>query len=400
MTILPEHNDVNPVVAEVVRSGFTESRHRGAVAAVAADGRPVISAGRSDVPFLPRSANKPLQATAMLRCGLNLDAELLALAAASHSGEDFHVDGVRKILSGAGLSEDDLRCPASWPLDTRTAHRMIARGEPVSRIRMNCSGKHAAMLATCIANDWPTETYLSPEHPLQLHIRRTIEELAREPVAAVGVDGCGAPLFALTLGGLARAFRALVLAEPGSPERKVADAMRKFPEWTSGTTRDENRLMTSVPGLLLKGGAEGVDAFALPDGTAAAVKIDDGNQRARTPVTVAILALVGTQPPAELATSVVLGGGSRVGMIRATRLALLTSALAAAPSARSEPLLFPRRCVERSSLPGCCARKRRRAPSARVRLAWGCHGAVREEQPFVRLTHAVDLDLYAPFTQA
>ena len=110
MTIFP---DVNPVVAEVVRSGFAESRHRGTVAGLAADGRQVISVGQTDVPLLPRSANKPLQATAMLRCGLNLDAELLALAAASHSGEDFHVDGVRKILSGAGLTEADLGGPAS-----------------------------------------------------------------------------------------------------------------------------------------------------------------------------------------------------------------------------------------------------------------------------------------------
>ena len=117
MTIFTEHNGVNPVVAEVVRSGFTESRHRGAVAGLAADGTQVISAGGTAVPFFPRSANKPLQAAAMLRCGLDLDGELLALAAASHSGEDFHVDGVRKILSGAGLSEDDLRCPPSWPLD-------------------------------------------------------------------------------------------------------------------------------------------------------------------------------------------------------------------------------------------------------------------------------------------
>jgi L-asparaginase II len=135
------------------------------------------------------------------------------------------------------------------------------------------------------------------------------------------VDGCGAPLFALTLGGLARAFRSLVLAEPGSPERKVADAMRKFPSWTSGSTRDEYRLMNSVPGLLLKAGAEGVDAFALPDGSAAAVKIDDGNARVRTPVSVAILAMMGAQPPAELATGVVLGGGEPAGVIRATRLA-------------------------------------------------------------------------------
>src|ERR1700756_2967031 len=126
MTIIP---DVNPVVAEVVRSGFAESRHRGAVTGLAADGRQVIGVGQTDVPFLPRSANKPLQATAMLRCGVNLDGELLALAAASHSGEDFHVDGVRKILSGAGLSEDDLGCPPPWPPDLETARRLLPRGE-------------------------------------------------------------------------------------------------------------------------------------------------------------------------------------------------------------------------------------------------------------------------------
>jgi L-asparaginase II len=315
--------DVNPVVAEVVRSGFAESRHRGAVAGLDADGRQVISAGRTDVPFLPRSANKPLQATAMVRCGLNLDGELLALAAASHSGEDFHVDGARKILSGAGLSEDDLRCPASWPLDTRTAHRLIARGESMSRIRMNCSGKHAAMLATCAANGWPTASYLDPGHPLQKAIRRTISELAGQEPAATGVDGCGAPLFALTLAGLARAFRTLVLAEPGTAERQVADAMRAYPEWTSGTDRDERRLMGAVPGLLLKSGAEGVDAFALGDSRGAragAIKIDDGAQRARTPVTVAALRLLGANVPDDLATVPVTGGDAVVGAVRAVGL--------------------------------------------------------------------------------
>src|SRR3984957_10205559 len=195
MTIFTEHNDVNPVVAEVVRSGFTESRHRGAVAGLAADGTQVISAGRTAVPFFPRSATKPLQAPPLLRCGLDLDGELLALAAASHSGEDFHVDGVRKILSGAGLTEDDLCCPPSWPLDLETARRLIARGEGMSRIRMNCSGKHAAMLATCVLNDWPVRGYLAPDHPLQQVIRRTVEELAGQQVSVTGVDGCGAPLF-------------------------------------------------------------------------------------------------------------------------------------------------------------------------------------------------------------
>jgi L-asparaginase II len=317
----------NPVLAEVIRSGFVESRHRGTVVALAADGTFAFTAGIANAPVFPRSSNKPLQAAAMIRAGLPLDGELLALAAASHSGEDFHVQGVHDILDFAGLTDADLRCPASLPLDEPTARRLIREfadpegPPPESRVRNNCSGKHAAMLATCIANDWPTETYLEVDHPLQVRIRRTIEDLSREPIAAVGVDGCGAPVFALTLGGVARAFRALVTAEPGSPERKVADAMRKFPSWTSGTTRDENRLMTEIPGLLLKAGAEGVDAFALPDGTAAAVKIEDGNARARTPVTVALLAMLGAQPPVELATTDVLGGGRAVGVIRATRLA-------------------------------------------------------------------------------
>jgi L-asparaginase II len=320
MTIFTEHNDVNPVVAEVVRSGFTESRHRGAVAGLAADGTQVISAGNTAVPFFPRSANKPLQATALLHSGLDLDAELLALAAASHSGEDFHVDGVRKILSGAGLSEEDLRCPASWPLETQTAHRMIARGEPMSRIRMNCSGKHAAMLATCVQNGWPTASYTDPGHPLQQAIRDTIEDLAGQRSTTTGVDGCGAPLFSLTLGGLVRAFRALVLAGSGTPERRVADAMRAYPEWTSGTDRDERRLMNAVPGLLLKSGAEGVDAFAFGDGRAGAVKIDDGAQRPRTPVTVAALRLLGAVVPDDLATVPVTGGGAVVGEVRAVGL--------------------------------------------------------------------------------
>ena len=134
---------------------------------------------------------------------------------------------------------------------------------------------------------------------------------------ATGVDGCGAPLFALTLAGLARAFRVLVLAAPGTPGRRVADAMRAHPEWTSGTIREERKLMDAVPGLLIKGGAEGVDGFALGDGRAGAVKIDDGAHRARTPVTVAVLRLLGVAVPDELATTPVIGGGAEVGVIRA-----------------------------------------------------------------------------------
>jgi len=317
MTIFSEHEGTNPILAEVVRSGFAESRHRGAVAALATDGTQVIGVGGTAVPVFPRSANKPLQAAGMLRCGLDLEGELLALAAASHSGEDFHVEGVRKILSGAGLCEDSLRCPAAWPLDLDAARRLIAAGGEPSRIRMNCSGKHAAMLATCVLNGWPTESYLAQGHPLQREILRTVEELAAERVTATGVDGCGAPLFALTLAGLARAFRAMMLAAPGTSERRVAEAMRAYPEWISGTNRDERLLMGAVPGLLVKGGAEGVLAFAFTDGRAGAIKIDDGMARGRIPVMVATLRLLGAVVPDEFATVPVSGGDDVVGAVQA-----------------------------------------------------------------------------------
>ena len=191
---------------------------------------------------------------------------------------------------------------------------------------MNCSGKHAAMLASCVAAGWPTGSYRDPGHPLQLAIRATIEDLAGEPVTATGVDGCGAPLFALSLTGLARAFQAMVTAPPATPERKVADAMRAYPEWTSGTTRAERALMTAVPGLLVKSGAEGVHGLALADGRAIAVKVEDGAARALPPVTVALLGRLGVATgPAAAATALdeiahvpVIGGEETVGWIRAT----------------------------------------------------------------------------------
>jgi L-asparaginase II len=318
----------NPVLAEAVRSGFAESRHRGAVVVVRQDGTRAQRAGAVDVPVFPRSSNKPMQAAAMLRCGLDLGGELLALAAASHAGEGFHVTGVRKILAGAGLTENALQCPPALPLDERAQREVLLAGGKKERVYMNCSGKHAAMLATCVAAGWPTASYTEPSHPLQLEIRRTIDRLTGEQVASVGVDGCGAPLFAVSLTGLARAFGALVSADPGSPERRVADAMRAHPAWTSGSTRPDRRLVDAVPGLLLKSGAEGVQGMALADGRAIAFKIDDGDgaRRARTAVTVALLRALGADDMpgtdraalADPASAAVYGGGRVVGEIRVT----------------------------------------------------------------------------------
>jgi L-asparaginase II len=286
--------------------------------------------------MFPRSSNKPMQATAMLRCGLELQGKLLALAAASHSGEDFHVAGVREILAGAGLTEDDLQCPADLPLDEQARLDMLVSGGTADRVHMNCSGKHAAMLATCVAAGWPTRSYRDPGHPLQREIERTVAELAGEPVAAIGVDGCGAPLMAVSVTGVARAFGALMRAEPGSAARAVADAMRAYPDWTSGTARPERALMAAVPGLLVKSGAEGVEGFALADGRSGAFKIDDGSQRARPAITVALLRAMGVagQPGVDtaaldqLAAVPVYGGGQVVGEIRAT---LPAGAAAAGP---------------------------------------------------------------------
>jgi L-asparaginase II len=266
-----------------------------------------------------------MQAAGMLRAGLDLDGKLLALAAASHSGEAFHIAGVREILAGAGLDEDALRCPPALPLDERELRRVLREGGGEDRIHMNCSGKHAGMLAACAAAGWPTGSYLDPDHPLQQEIRRTVEDLSGEPSGATGVDGCGAPLLALSLTGLARAYSTMVRAEPGSAPRRVADSMRAYPEWTSGTTRPESALMEAVPGLLVKSGAEGVVAFALPDGHAAAVKIADGAARALPALAVALLrwlgadAADGTDGAAldRIATVPVLGGGRAVGHIRA-----------------------------------------------------------------------------------
>ncbi|MGI9008133.1 MAG: asparaginase [Streptosporangiaceae bacterium] len=314
------------MLAEVIRSGVVESWHRGSLVVLAADGSVALAAGAADRPMYPRSANKPMQASAMLRCGLDLSGKLLALAAASHSGEQFHIEGVREILALAGLSEADLQCPPDLPLDDTARIAWLRAGGGADRIHMNCSGKHAAMLATCVAAGWPTATYRDPGHPLQREIKIMAEHLAAETVAATGIDGCGAPLFAISPAGLARAFRALAVSPPGSLPRRVADAMRAHPAWTSGTTRPEAAMVRAVPGLLMKSGADGVCAFALADGRAAAVKFEDGAQRGVPPLMASLLlGLVGggQVPGADetvlksLAATPVLGGGIPVGEIRA-----------------------------------------------------------------------------------
>ncbi len=309
------------IVVEVVRSGLVESRHRGSVVALAADGSVDWSVGDVYAPVFPRSCNKPLQAAGMLRLGLDLQEELLALSAGSHSGEPFHLSGVRRILSAAGLDEQALRTPPDFPLDEEARTAFIGAGAVKSSLAMNCSGKHAAMLATCVANGWSTESYLDPSSALQRSLLATFAELTGEIVDVVGVDGCGAPLFSCSLTGLARGFQALVRAPAGTPERRISGAFSRFPEYTSGTRRDEAALMRALPGAMAKAGAEACYAVALPDGRAIALKIEDGGGRARPIVMAAALASMGigavTQAFADIpGEAVVYGGGRPVGELR------------------------------------------------------------------------------------
>ncbi|MEU5953597.1 asparaginase [Streptomyces sp. NPDC047525] len=308
-------------VARLVRGGVIEGIHYGSVIVLAADGSVQLQIGDIEAAFFPRSALKPVQAVALLRAGLPLDGELLALTAASHSGEERHLAGTRRILELAGLVEDDLRNVADLPFDPVVRDDWIRAGRMPSRLAQNCSGKHAAMLYTARLNGWSLDGILDPAHPLQRAIARTVEELTGQAVAHVTVDGCGAPLFSISLHGLARAAARITTATPGTPEARVADAMREHAEMASGSGRDVAALMRAVPGLLAKDGFEGVQVAALPDGRAIAVKIADGADRARLPVTAAALARCGVDPAAlaGFGDAPLLGGGAVVGSIRPAR---------------------------------------------------------------------------------
>ncbi|MGH3951828.1 MAG: asparaginase, partial [Pseudonocardiaceae bacterium] len=280
-------------LVHVMRSGMVESVHYGSVVVLAPDGSTRFAAGDGATAGYPRSSLKPVQATAMVRAGLELPAELLALVAASHSGEPIHIDGVRRILALHGLNENDLGNTPGFPLNSEARDACVLAGRSAERITQNCSGKHSGMLSTAQANGWSTVDYLAPDHPVQRKIACTVEELSGEPIAHVAVDGCGAPLFALSLTGLTRAVGAIAAASAGTAETRVAEAIRRHPQMLGGTDRPVTRLIQAVPGLIAKDGAEGVFVAALPDGTAVGVKIADGAARARVKVAAAALGLFG-----------------------------------------------------------------------------------------------------------
>lgn len=307
-------------VAVTVRNGAEESLHHGMAVALDATGSLRWAVGDPTVAVYPRSANKPMQAVAMLRAGLRVSDEQLALVCASHDGTPDHLAVVRRILSAAQLREHDLATTPDLPLDEAAAHELLRHGGGPTAVQMNCSGKHSGMLATCVVNGWPTATYLHPDHPLQQAITDTITELGGEAPADIGIDGCGAPAHRLSLVALARAVGRIASGAAGAEGRAVFRAMTTYPQLVGGARRDVTVVMRSVPGLLAKDGAEGVFVAALADGRAAAVKIADGAGRAAPLLLLAALDVLGVDTASasavESLSHPVLGHGRPVGRVR------------------------------------------------------------------------------------
>lgn len=297
-------------IAVTTRSGLDESVHFGAVVVVDAGGAVVFEVGDPDVVVYPRSSMKPLQADAMLRAGFEGTDEQIALACASHVGTPRHVAVVQSILGDAGLGEAALRNTPDWPLDRDAAEALIAAGALRAPLYMNCSGKHAAMVATCVRRGWDIEGYLDPSHPLQEAITARVDELTGG-VVHIGVDGCGAPAHAFGLRRLAEAVGRV--ANDAGP---VWRAMSANPVLVGGERRASARLVAQAPGFLAKEGAEGMFIAARPDGPAVAVKVADGAGRAAGPVAAAALRRVGIDVDPSTIGKPILGHGRPVGELR------------------------------------------------------------------------------------
>jgi L-asparaginase II len=294
------------ILAKVTRGDLVESLHLGHLIVLNTDGTTYLSKGSPELPIYPRSAIKSLQAAAMCKAGLKVKLNELAIICASHSGSQNHIDLVTKMLTSRDISISQLKNAVDKPLGEK---EKIAWGEKVpSQLAQNCSGKHAGMLITCQQNGWDMKSYLDPNHPLQVAIKNEIEELSGEKVSAVSVDGCGAPLFAISLVGLARAISNLVKSRDDLYQQ-IVSACTKYPELVAGDGRLTTRMMLAVPGLFMKEGAEGVQVCALHDGRVIAFKIIDGSWRPVAPITMEIFSRWGVEMPDE---SVKIYGGSSV----------------------------------------------------------------------------------------
>ena len=298
------------VLAKVTRGDLVESIHLGHLIVLNADGSTYLSKGSPELPIYPRSAIKSLQAAAMLKAGLKVEENELAIICASHSGSQSHIDLVTKMLTSRGITTSQLKNAVDKPLGEK--EKITWGDKPASQLAQNCSGKHAGMLITCQQNDWDVNTYLDLDHPLQVTIKNEIEELSGEKVSATSVDGCGAPLFAISLIGLAKAISNLVKSKEVLYQQIVLACM-KYPELVAGDGRLTTRMMRAVPGLFMKEGAEGVQVCALSDGRVIAIKIIDGSWRPVAPLIMEIFKRWNVEMPDESVK--IYGGASVIGTV-------------------------------------------------------------------------------------
>ncbi|MCT1368533.1 asparaginase [uncultured Kocuria sp.] len=312
-------------LAVVERSGFVESRHLGAAAVVSPEGELVRSLGDSAAAIYPRSALKPFQAIASLKAGAPLRGAQVAIAAGSHEGSFEHMKVVAGMLQAAGLTPEHLQCPAAYPKDDAARAYLVSHEKGRQRIAFNCSGKHAAFLWACAHNDWDTETYLEPDHPLQRLVLEIVEEATGERVQHVGVDGCGAPVPTISLNGLAKAYSTLGAGirniSADARTATMATAMNDYPEMVQNHGRPNTLVMEELD-VVAKFGAEGILAIGTREGAGVAVKALDGSPRAVTMVALSLLAQEGYVDPQiaedliSRTTPPINGADVRVGEIR------------------------------------------------------------------------------------
>lgn len=265
-------------LATLTRDGFIESRHHGLAVIVDPEGKVLEAHGAYRKQILPRSAVKPLQAVAMQRSGLKLTGAELAISAGSHQGTKEHQDLVLSILKSAGLSEANLKCPVAWPGNLEARALAIEQ----TRLAFNCSGKHAGFLTTCAINNWDLENYLEPDHPLQKLVVDVIEEFSGEKVTFSTIDGCGAPLHALSMAALARSIGKFTREEESIRDAMLSNA------WAVGDRLAQDSLILEK-GFVAKIGAEGVFVIGTKEGHGVAVKIADGSLRPAALVALKIL---------------------------------------------------------------------------------------------------------------
>ncbi|MEO9297978.1 asparaginase [Devosia alba] len=282
--------DANPILAETTRGNWVENRHRGAYVVIDADGRIIASAGDIERPVFPRSAIKSIQALAIFARHadeqFHHSAEELALACASHTGEDRHVSVASGLLSRLGLSEADLECGAHQPIDAAARATLRAQGAKPSNLHNACSGKHAGMLSVARAMGVPTAGYAGREHAVQQQVRAVIEAVIGEPVneAKCGTDGCSIPTYAAPLRAFAQGFARMATghglsAELATAATRLFDAATTHPHLVAGTGRPDNLIMAAFNGRVMqKYGADGVQCGAIRDkGWGYALKCDDGS---------------------------------------------------------------------------------------------------------------------------